>query len=149
MLIRNFIRHQTFEYIKRQIFKVSFDRQSFCSSVCFVFFPSFFLFAMDLRKQSPEVFLGKDDLKTCSKFTGEHPCRSAISIKLQSNFIEITLRYGCSFVSLLHIFRTPFHKSISEGLLLKISTCGKSLWSKSLTDTYEIVYCTVIAVKPI
>ena len=30
----------------------------------------------------PVVFLGKDVLKTCSKFAGEHPCRSAILIKL-------------------------------------------------------------------
>ena len=28
------------------------------------------------------------------KFTGEHRCRSVISIKLQSNFIEIALRHG-------------------------------------------------------
>ena len=27
---------------------------------------------------------------------------------LQSNFIEIILRHGCSPVNLLHIFRTPF-----------------------------------------
>ena len=31
----------------------------------------------------------------------------AISIKLKSNFIEITLRHGCSPVNLLHIFKTP------------------------------------------
>ena len=30
------------------------------------------------------LFLGKGALKICSKLTGEHPCRSAISIKLQS-----------------------------------------------------------------
>ena len=36
------------------------------------------------RSSQPEVFLGKGVLKICSKFTGEHPCRSAISIKLQS-----------------------------------------------------------------
>ena len=35
-------------------------------------------------------------LKICSKFTGEHPCRSVI---------EITLRHGCSPVNLLHNFR--------------------------------------------
>ena len=29
-----------------------------------------------------EVFLGKRVLKICSKFTGENPCRSAISMKL-------------------------------------------------------------------
>ena len=39
------------------------------------------------RSSHPEVFLGKDVLKICSNFTGEHQCRSAISIKLQSNFI--------------------------------------------------------------
>ena len=34
------------------------------------------------RNSHPEVFLGKGVLKICSKCTGEHPCRSAISIKL-------------------------------------------------------------------
>ena len=37
------------------------------------------------RSSSPEVFLGKGVLKICSKFTGEHPCRSVISIKLLCN----------------------------------------------------------------
>ena len=35
------------------------------------------------RSSHPEVFLGKSILKIWSKFTGEHPCQSAISIKLQ------------------------------------------------------------------
>ena len=48
----------------------------------------------------PELFLGKVVLKICSKFTGEHPCRSATSIKFKNSFIEITLRYGCSPVNL-------------------------------------------------
>ena len=34
------------------------------------------------------------------------------------NFIEITLRRGCSPVNLLHIFRTTFPKNTSGGLLL-------------------------------
>ena len=42
-----------------------------------------------------------------------------ISIKLQSNFSEITLQLGCFPVNLLHIFRTPFLKNTSGGLLLK------------------------------
>ena len=50
----------------------------------------------------------KDVLKICSKFTGGHPCRSVISIKLLYNFIEIILRHGCSPVNFLHIFRTHF-----------------------------------------
>ena len=41
-----------------------------------------------------------------------------ISIKLQSNFIEITLRHGCSLLNLLHIFRIPFLKNTSGWLLL-------------------------------
>ena len=45
---------------------------------------------------------------------------NVISIKLLCNFIEITLRHGCSPVNLLHIFRTPFLKNISEWLLLEI-----------------------------
>ena len=62
------------------------------------------------RSSRSEVFLVECVLKICSKFTGEHPCRSVISIKFQSNFIQITLRHGCSPVFLLHIFRTPFTK---------------------------------------
>ena len=34
------------------------------------------------------------------------------------NFINITLRHGCSPVNLLHIFRTSFTKNTSEQLLL-------------------------------
>ena len=37
----------------------------------------------------------------------------------QSNYIEITIWYGCSAVSLLHILRTLFRKNTSGGLLLK------------------------------
>ena len=66
----------------------------------------------------PGVFLAKFILKVCSKCTGDHPCRRVISMKLQSNFIEITLRHGCSPVNLLHIFRILFTKSTSERLLL-------------------------------
>ena len=56
------------------------------------------------NSSSPQVFLQKGVLKICSKFTGEQPCHSVISIKLQRNFIEITLRHGCSPVTLKQIF---------------------------------------------
>ena len=72
----------------------------------------------------PEGFLGKGVLKISSKFTGEHPCRSLISIKFFSNFIEIALRHRCSPVNLLHIFRTPFHKNTSGRLLLNKHQAG-------------------------
>ena len=66
------------------------------------------------------MFLVKGVLKIYSKFTGEHTCWSVISINVQSNFIEITLRHGCSPVNLQHIFRTPFTKNTCERLLLKL-----------------------------
>ena len=56
----------------------------------------------------PEVFLGKGVLKICSKFTGEHPCQSAVPRKLLCNFIKIALLYGCSHINLLRIFRTNY-----------------------------------------
>ena len=65
------------------------------------------------------MFLRKGVLKICSKFIGGHPFRSVISIKLQSSFIEIALRYGCSPVNLLHPFRTPFPSNTSGWLPLK------------------------------
>ena len=43
------------------------------------------------RSIHPKVFLGKGILKICSKFTGEHPYRSVISIQLLCNFIEVAL----------------------------------------------------------
>ena len=55
------------------------------------------------RSSLPGVLIGKGILKIYSKFTGEHPCQSVISIKLLCR---------CSPVNLLHIFRTPFYKNI-------------------------------------
>ena len=43
---------------------------------------------VDLRSNRPELFLGKGVMKIYSKFTGQYPCRSVISIRLQSIFLE-------------------------------------------------------------
>ena len=94
----------------------------------------FFLQCLTNRISPPDVFLLKGVLKICSKFTGEHPCRSVFSIKLQSNFIENTLRHGCSPVNLLHIFRTPFPNNTSEGLLL-----DKNKSQRNLNDDLFII----------
>ena len=40
-------------------------------------------------------------LKICSKFTGEHPCLSVISIKLQSNLYLRTPLEGCFYTELI------------------------------------------------
>ena len=77
-----------------------------------------------VQRQPPKAVPKKIVLKICSKFTGEHPCRSVILIKLQSNFIEIALRHVCPPVNLLHILRAPFPKkqicrAVSGGFCFK------------------------------
>ena len=72
-------------------------------------------FAEHLQKLPSEVFLRKAFLKICSEFTRELPCQS-----VQSKFIKITLRHGCSPVNLMHIFRALFPKNTSEWLLLEL-----------------------------
>ena len=68
-----------------------------------------------LRSSHPVVFLGKGVLKICSKLTAEQPCQSVTSIKLLSNFIEITLPHGCSTVN---CFPGCFLRNSSGWLLL-------------------------------
>ena len=87
------------------------------------------------RSSRPDVFLRKGVPKICSKFTGEHPCRSAISIKLLCNFIEIALPHACSPLNLLHIFRTPFTRNTSGRLLLNDLT-------ESITKLSSFFYAT-------
>ena len=87
------------------------------------------------RSSHPELFLRKGVLKRCSKFTGEHLCQSVISIKMLCNFIEITLRHGCSPINLLHIFRTPFFRNTNGWLLLYFV---KLVSIKTLLRTHEI-----------
>ena len=84
-----------------------------------VFFLSVF------RSTHPEVFLVKGPLKTCSKFTGEHPCWRSISIRFLKCYfhkvaLQTTLQHRCSPVNLLQIFRTLFSKNTSGWLLLCI-----------------------------
>ena len=94
---------------------------------------------LQTRSSPPEVFFRKGFLKIWSKFTGEHPYRSVISIKLQSNFIETTLRHGCSSLNLLHIFRTPFYKSTYGGLLLANEVLLHCIWHE-IQITFKILH---------
>ena len=84
-----------------------------------------------LRSRLSEVLVGKSVLKICRKFTEDHPCRSAITIKLQSNFIEIVLQHGCSPVNSLDIFRTPFPTNTSRLLLLQPVRLIAACWLRS------------------
>ena len=86
---------------------------------------------MRSRSSPPEVFLRKDVLKICSKFTGKHPGRIVISIKL--------LRNGCSPVNLLHISRSPFPKNTSGELLLKLFFLGRGGRRGAITNGMKIL----------
>ena len=77
------------------------------------------------RSSRPEVFLKKGVLKICSKFLGEHPYRSIVSINFICNFIEIALRHGYSLANLLDIFRITFPKNTSRRLFLKLFDVDK------------------------
>ena len=85
---------------------------------------NYFIIPQFCRCSRPEVFLRKGILKSknmqqiYSKFTEESLCQSVISIKLQSNFIEIILHHGYSSVNLQHVFIIPFPKNTSGRLLI-------------------------------
>ena len=63
-----------------------------------------------------------------------------ISIKLQSNFIEITVQHRCFPVILLHVFRRPFTKNISGGMLLTLQVTA--FVSHTQVKTYKLKYST-------
>ena len=107
------------ELNKNNFLRISFD----FSTVYLKFFKTEKLWSfLSFRSSRSEVLLVNSVLKICSECTEEHPCRDLISIKLQSNFIEITLRHECFPVNLLHIFRTRFTKNTSGWLFLSNST---------------------------
>ena len=51
------------------------------------------------RSSRPEGFLEKGVLKICSKFSGEHPCQSAISIKLLCNKLYSAWVFSSTFAA--------------------------------------------------
>ena len=89
------------------------------------------------------MFLRKAVLKICSKYTGEHSCRSVISINLSCTSIEIAFRHGCSAVNLLHTFRTLFSRNISGWLLLyliKLTASSTVLRRVHLKNGMDLLY---------
>ena len=52
--------------------------------------------------------------------------------KVANNFIEITLRHGCSPVNFLHIFRKSFPRTTSGGLLLNAQSFLLALYLSGL-----------------
>ena len=116
--------------------KDSKDRRNVC--ICVFCEKSCFSKRLSFLKKPSRGALRKRCSKICSKFTGEHPCRNVISVKLLCKFIEITLRHGCFPVNLLHIFGKPF-----LGTLLDSCLCRLSLISYFLKAAFILVLQTV------
>ena len=93
------------------------------------------------RSSHPEMFVKNGALKICSKFTGEHLCRSVISIMLLCNFIEISLWHEFPPVNLLHIFKTLFPTKTSGRLFLKLFTKYKGESEPSQTSKVDRRFC--------
>ena len=73
---------------------------------------------------------------------------------IENNFIEITLRHGCSPVDLLHIFRTPFPRNTFEWLLLTIFPCCRSsrprvFWKKRSSKKLSKLSCKIHEKTPV
>ena len=64
-----------------------------------------------MKMEHPLLLLEKGVLKVCSKFTGGHSCRIAISP-----------------VNLLHIFRKPIPRNISGWLFVNIHESNSGLF---------------------
>ena len=64
-------------------------------------------------------------------------------VRMQSNFIEITLRQGCSPVNLLHIFRIAFLKNTSGWLLLNRELYKSAFSIYSFKKLVFICLCSV------
>ena len=77
------------------------------------------------RNSHPEVFLGKGALKICSKFTGEHPCRSVISIKLLKPIFPIKITIHSFLMSYILKKYTPNvsknHKTIYQRIFMSFT----------------------------
>ena len=99
--------------------------------------------------KSTHNFSGLTPWSRVSNKRQKQPCRGVLK---KSNFIEITLRHGCSSVNLLHIFRAPFLKNTSGWLLLKrknlvysffmpfgwLQKCYKEILLKSCHSFFQI-----------
>ena len=107
-----------------------------------------------LRSSPPELFLGKGVLKTCSKFTGEHPCQSVVSIKLlcvvKQLYWDHTLvwMFSCKFTACFqnnflweHFGRARIWKIPCQ--ILSVNLHGAE-WIQRFHCTKDEAFCVVV-----
>ena len=102
------------------------------------------------RSSRPELLLWKGVLKICSKFTGEHPYRNAISIKLLCNFNwnhTLAWVFSCKFaVYFQHTFflRTPLNGCFLNFVLFRSGNIYSKERKKKTGFTFSIKLRTII-----
>ena len=114
---------------------------------------------IDIRSSRPEVLLEKGPLKICSKFTGEQPFRSVISVKLlcntsvwvfsckfaayfQNTFSREHLWVVSSVIFYLEIKASQLHlaqNSLKNFLSLIQRSSEPATWINN--EKYEVFYC--------
>ena len=88
------------------------------------------------RSRPSEVFLRKAVLKICSKFTGEHPCQSAISVKLLirenaiTNIVERKEVQETSTNVLVITIRTNSNEELSSAITQFINRANIEMFCK-------------------
>ena len=99
----------------------------------------------EVQKQPPRGVLSKRCYENIQQIYRRHPCHSAISIKLQCNFIEITLQHGHSPVNLLHIFITSFTNNTFWWLLLEVfHSTWSSVWDWAFSENSEYLFLNAL-----
>ena len=93
------------------------------------------------RSSHPEMFLGKGVLKICSKFTGEHECRSAISINCKATLLKSDFGMGVLLL-IRNIFSEQlFLRTLLGGCFCPIYQGGHVKITLNTSWVYIIVVC--------
>ena len=78
-------------------------------------------------------------MKLCSSDNHYTTAPQLKPVKLRITFTDITFRHGCSPVNLLHIFRIPFPKNTSGGMLLDFDILNSlSIHCRSLPHSWAV-----------
>ena len=84
-------------------------------------------------------------MKICGKSTGEHPCQSATLVNVTQS-CRATLLNSHFGMSVL-LYRTPFSKKISEGLLLETANFMEQLQLHLFLPTLRLLWWPIWAIR--
>ena len=93
-------------------------------------------------QKQPEVLLRKRVLKLCSKFTGEHPCRSPSSIKLLCMAWLFSCKFAAYFqntFSLEHLWAAASEIWIRLQVVLEVELLF-SLYCRNFENIWNLTY---------